>query len=125
MEERMVKFIAALRSSGVRISLAESADAFLAVDEMGIHNRENFRLSLRSTLVKDAEHLPIFEELFPLFFGGQEQPPMMNLEDDLSPEEADMLAKALRQFNQKLREMLEKLMRGEQLNQDELDIDEN
>lgn len=121
MEERMVKFISALRSAGVRISLAESADAFLAVDEMGVQNRENFRLSLRTTLVKDAEHLPIFEELFPLFFGGQENAPMMNLEQDLTPEEADMLAKALRQFTQKLREMLEKLMRGDQLSQEELD----
>jgi hypothetical protein len=121
MEERMVKFISALRSAGVRISLAESADAFLAVDEMGIQNRENFRLSLRSTLVKEAGHLPIFEELFPLFFGGQENAPMMNLEEDLTPEEADMLAEALRQFNQKLREMLGKLMRGDKLSQDELD----
>jgi uncharacterized protein with von Willebrand factor type A (vWA) domain len=46
---------------------------------------------------------------------------MMNLADDLTPEEADMLANALRQFNQKLREMLEKLMRGDKLSQDELD----
>ena len=121
MEERMVKFIAALRSAGVRISLAESADAFLAVDEMGVQNRDNFRLSLRSTLVKDAEHIPTFEEIFPLFFGGQENAPMMNLEDDLTPEEANMLAEALRQFNQKLREMLEKLMRGDKLSQEELD----
>jgi uncharacterized protein with von Willebrand factor type A (vWA) domain len=121
MEERMVKFIAAMRSAGVRISLAESADAFLAVDELGVQNRENFRLSLRSTLIKDADNLPVFEELFPLFFGGQENAPMMNLADDLTPEEADMLAQALRQFNQKLRDMLEKLMRGDKLSQDELD----
>ncbi len=121
MEDRMVKFIAALRTAGVRISLAESADAFLAVEELGIKNRENFRLSLRSTLIKDAGHLPIFEELFPLFFGGQENAPMMNLEDDLTPEEAEMLAKALRQFNQKLREMLEKLMQGDKFNQEDLD----
>jgi uncharacterized protein len=121
MEERMVKFIAAMRSAGVRISLAESADAFMAVDELGIQNRENFRLSLRSTLVKDADNLPIFEELFPLFFGEQQNAPMMNLTDDLTPEEADMLAQALRQFSQKLRDMLEKLMRGDKLSQDELD----
>ncbi len=121
MEERMVKFIAAMRSAGVRISLAESADAFMAVDELGIQNRENFRLSLRSTLVKDADNLPVFEELFPLFFGSQQNAPMMNLEDDLTPEEANMLARALRQFNQKLRDMLEKLMRGDRLTQDELD----
>jgi uncharacterized protein with von Willebrand factor type A (vWA) domain len=121
MEERIIKFISALRASGVRISLAESADAFNAVDYLGIKNREVFRLSLRTTLVKEADDIPVFEELFPLFFGNGDQPPMMNLSDDLTPEEASMLAQALRQFNENLRQMLEKLMKGEQLSQKELE----
>lgn len=121
MEERIVKFIAALRAAGVRISLAESADAFAAVDNMGVQNREQFRLSLQTTLVKEAEHLPIFEELFPLFFSGGEMPPLMDLSQDLTPEEADMLANALQQFNEQLRKMLEKLSRGEEFSQEELE----
>src|SRR5687767_3151894 len=99
MEERIIKFISALRAGGVRISLAESADAFRAVDNLGIKNRELFRLSLQSTLVKDASSLPVFGELFPIFFGSSDTPPMMNLSEDLSPDEAKMLAQALRQFN--------------------------
>ena len=67
MEDRIIKFIAALRAGGVRVSMAESADAFLAVENLGVADREAFRLSLRSTLVKDAESLPTFDELFPLF----------------------------------------------------------
>jgi uncharacterized protein with von Willebrand factor type A (vWA) domain len=121
MEERIVKFISALRAAGVRVSLAESADAFEAVNHMGVKNRETFRLCLRSTLVKEAGDIPVFEELFPLFFGEGETPPMANLSDDLTPEEAHMLAQALRQFNDQLRKMLEKLIKGEQLNQEELD----
>jgi len=121
MEERIVRFIMALRSSGVRISLAESADAFKAIEHLGIKNRDIFRLSLRTTLVKDADHIPIFEELFPLFFGDGNAPPLMNLSEDLTPEEANMLAEALRQFNEQLRRMLEKLLNGEQLSQQELD----
>jgi uncharacterized protein with von Willebrand factor type A (vWA) domain len=78
-------------------------------------------LSLRSTLVKDSDGIPIFEELFPLFFGNSENPPLMNLSDDLTPDEANMLAEALRQFSEKLRDMLERLMKGEQLSQEELD----
>ena len=35
MDSRIVHFIAALRASGVRISLAESQDAFYAVDRLG------------------------------------------------------------------------------------------
>lgn len=121
MEERIIKFVSALRASGVRISLAESADAFKAIDQLGIKDRENFRLSLRTTLVKDASSLPVFEELFPIFFGNGDTPPMMNLSEDLTPEEAKMLANALRQFNEQLRQMLEKLLKGEQLNQQELE----
>jgi uncharacterized protein with von Willebrand factor type A (vWA) domain len=121
MEDRILKFVSALRASGIRISLAESADAFDAVNHMGVKNRETFRLSLRTTLVKDANDIPVFEELFPLFFGEGDTPPMMNLSDDLTPEEAKMLAQALRQFNDQLRKMLEKLINGQQLSQEELD----
>lgn len=121
MEERIVKFISALRSSGVRVSLAESTDALNAVDELGVQNRESFRLSLRSTLVKDAAGLPIFDELFPLFFDTGQPPPMMDISKDMTPEEAEMLAEALKQFKDQLRKMLEKLTRGEQLNEQELE----
>jgi uncharacterized protein with von Willebrand factor type A (vWA) domain len=121
MEDRIVRFIAALRNGGVRVSLAESADAFRAVEHMGITDRELFKLSLRATLVKDASDLPTFDELFPLFFDGSDQPPLMNLSEDLTPEEAQMLAEALRQFSDQLRRMLERLLRGEQLSQEELD----
>jgi uncharacterized protein len=121
MEDRIVKFIAALRAGGVRISLAESTDAFAAVEQLGVRNREAFRISLRSTLVKEASDIPIFEELFPLFFETGEVPPLMDLSKDLSEEETDMLAEALKNFTEELRKMLEKLIRGEQLSEDELE----
>ena len=44
MDERIAKFIQALRGGGVRVSLAESADAFRAVEELGVIDREAFRL---------------------------------------------------------------------------------
>jgi len=121
MEERIIKFISALRTGGVRISLAESADALSAVDELGVQDRETFRISLLSTLVKDSASIPVFEELFPLFFDSNQPPPLMDLSQDLTPEEAQMLAEALRRFNDQLRGMLDRLMRGEQLTQEELD----
>jgi len=121
MEERIVKFIAALRAAGVRVSLAESADALHAVDELGIKNREGFKLGLQATLVKEQSSLPIFEELFPLFFGISDVPPLMDLSKDLTEEEAEMLSKALRKFNEQLRQMLERLVNGEQLSPEELE----
>ncbi|MEM7536207.1 MAG: VWA domain-containing protein [Chloroflexota bacterium] len=120
MEQRIVQFITALRAGGVRISMAESADAFLAVENLGIQDRDTFRMSLRSTLVKDAGSIPTFEELFPLFFDSADAPPMIDITEDMTPEEAQMLAQALRMFNEQLREMMEKLLRGEQLSEEEL-----
>ena len=122
MDERMIRFISALRAGGVRISLAESADAFQAVDMLGIGEREAFRLSLRATLVKDAASLPTFDELFPLFFDSADaQQPMFDMTEEMTPEEAQRLAQLLRQFGEQLRKLMEKLLRGEQLSQQELD----
>ncbi len=122
MESRILQLIAALRASGVRVSLAESAEAFSAVDLMGIQDREDFRLSLRATLIKDLRDLPVFDKLFPLFFGTG-QPPMMggNPTDDMTPEEAQMWAEAMRQFAENLRQRMERLMNGEQLSREDLE----
>jgi hypothetical protein len=122
MESRILQLISALRASGVRVSLAESAEAFSAVDLMGIQDREHFRLSLRSTLIKDVRDLPTFDKLFPLFFGTG-QPPLMggNLSDQLSPEEAQMLAEALKQIAASLRQHLDRLINGEPLTRRELE----
>jgi uncharacterized protein with von Willebrand factor type A (vWA) domain len=121
MEERILKFITTLRAAGVRISLAESADAYKAIEGLGIKDRQTFRLGLRATLIKENRHLRIFDELFPIFFGSGEMPPMLNPSDDLSGAEADMLAEALRAFDKRLRDMLERLSKGEMLSKEELD----
>ena len=122
MESRILQLISALRASGVRVSLAESAEAFSAVDLMGIQDREHFRMSLRATLIKDVRDLPVFDKLFPLFFGSG-QPPIMggNPMEDMTPEEAQMLANALRQMTENLRQRVERLMSGEQLSRSELE----
>jgi uncharacterized protein with von Willebrand factor type A (vWA) domain len=122
MESRILQLIAALRASGARVSLAESAEAFSAVDLMGVQDRESFRLSLRATLVKDQRDLPVFDKLFPLFFGSGQPPPMGgNPSDDLTPEELRQLAEALRQLADSLRQRVERLMNGESLSKSELE----
>jgi len=121
MEERIVRFITALRSSGLRISLSESTDAFKAIEEMGVKTREIFRLSLQTTLVKEAENLPTFDELFSIFFGNSDVPTFMSAADDITPEEAQQFAKGIEQLNDQLRRMLERLLKGEMLSQQELE----
>lgn len=121
MDRRIAQFISALRANGVRISLAESSDAFRAVENLGVQDRESFRTSLRATLVKEQRDIAIFEKLFPMFFQSSDPPPMQNAAGQLTAEEAQMLAEALRLFNQELREMMEKLLNGQPLSQEELD----
>jgi uncharacterized protein len=120
MEERVLKFILALRSRGVRISLAESADAFRSIEELGVKDRELFRICLRSTLIKDQSSISTFEELFPLFFGTAQEPPLLDPWQDLTDQEADWLAKALERLAQELRASLERLLHGDPLSESEL-----
>ncbi|PKN91421.1 MAG: hypothetical protein CVU44_19990 [Chloroflexi bacterium HGW-Chloroflexi-6] len=118
----MLQLTSALRASGVRISLAESVESFSAVDLLGIQDRQQFRLSLRATLIKDVRDIPTFEKLFPLFFGSG-QPPTMggNLADHLTPEEAEMLLQALREYTESLRNRMRRLMDGQPLSREELE----
>jgi uncharacterized protein with von Willebrand factor type A (vWA) domain len=120
MDQRIAQFIAALRNSGVRVSLAESEDAFKAIEKMGVQDKDTFRVSLRSTLVKEAKDLETFEKLFPMFFQPGQPPPMMDATKGMTPQEAQMLAMALRQFSEQLRKTLEKLLNGQPMSQDEL-----
>ena len=122
MESRILQLITALRASGVRISLAESTEAFTAVDLMGIQEREDFRLSLRATLIKEARDLPAFDHLFPLFFGS-DQPPSMggNLTEAMTPDEAWQFAQAIRGISEQLRQQIDRLMNGDPLSREELE----
>lgn len=120
MDKRIVQFVAALRAAGVRVSLAESADAFLAVENLGISDRETFKIALRSTLVKESKDLPEFDRLFPLFFQSNDAPPMLNAAQDLTPEEAQKIAEALKKYTEHLRKMLEKMLNGQPLSNQEM-----
>ncbi|HTY56916.1 MAG TPA: VWA domain-containing protein [Candidatus Binataceae bacterium] len=70
MEEKLVEFANLLRQNGVRVSLAETLDALGASELTGLNERETFRAALRATMVKRASELPMFEELFDLYFSG-------------------------------------------------------
>ena len=113
MDQRIVEFIAALRAAGVRVSIAESQDAFEAAQYMGINIRQDFHDSLRTTLVKEHQDHPIFDQLFPLYFGNDE-PPLMNLDEELSPEERQLLQQALRALLEQLRQQSQEGQQSQQ-----------
>ncbi|RMG98588.1 MAG: VWA domain-containing protein [Chloroflexi bacterium] len=120
MDNRIVEFIRGLRAAGVRVSLAESVDAMNAVGTLGITDKEIFRASLRTTLVKESEDFPIFDELFPLYFGSG-GPALQNALEDLSPEDQQMLEAALQALSGRLQKLLDWLTSGQGPTKEELE----
>jgi len=99
MDRRITEFIAALRAAGVRISLAETADAMRAVEQAGITNRDHFRLALQTSLIKDAKDFGAYQELFPLYFGREAPPPLQPAGGgQLSDEQREQLLRQLQQM---------------------------
>jgi uncharacterized protein with von Willebrand factor type A (vWA) domain len=70
MQRKIVDFTNLLRKSGVRVSTAETIDAFQALDEMSLDDRELFKDALRTTMVKRSDDLSTYDRLFDLFWSG-------------------------------------------------------
>ncbi len=123
MNQRMVEFIRALRAAGVRISIAESQDALKGALEIGIGNAAFFKAALKSALVKEHRDADKFDYFFPLFFSAN-QPNLEDINDLLTEEQRALLEAAMQALAgdmDALRALLQRLMDGEPLTQEELD----
>jgi hypothetical protein len=70
VQKRVLEFANLLRKSGVRVSTAESIDAFIALDELPLEDREVFKDALRATMVKRSLDVPTYDRLFDLYWSG-------------------------------------------------------
>ncbi len=70
MQQKIIAFANLLRKSGMRVSVAESLDAFVALDELSIGDREIFKDALRCTMVKRSDDIPTFNELFDRYWSA-------------------------------------------------------
>jgi hypothetical protein len=120
MDDRIVQFIAGLRAAGVRISLAESQDAFRATEFMGVLQRDAFRSALRATLIKERRDEPLFEKLFPLYFGSG-GPPLIPPDQMLTPDQQKMLEAAMRALAGDLNRLLQMLASGQGPSREEME----
>ncbi|HWI29423.1 MAG TPA: VWA domain-containing protein [Stellaceae bacterium] len=68
MEAPLLRFMQALRDSGVRLSVAESIDAFRTVAVTGFADREALKDALALVLAKTQPEKALFAECFDLFF---------------------------------------------------------
>jgi uncharacterized protein with von Willebrand factor type A (vWA) domain len=70
MQRKVVEFTNLLRKSGIRVSVAEGIDAFHALEELSISDREVFKDALRASMVKRGDEIATFDELFDLYWSG-------------------------------------------------------
>jgi len=70
VQKRILDFTNILRRAGVRVSTAETLDAFQALEVLPIDDRAVFRDALGATMVKRAADVSTFNELFELFWSG-------------------------------------------------------
>ena len=70
MQARVVEFANLLRKSGVRVSVAEAIDAFEALDELSLGDREVFKDALRTSMIKRGDEIATYDQLFDLFWSG-------------------------------------------------------
>jgi uncharacterized protein with von Willebrand factor type A (vWA) domain len=113
MQEKLVEFANLLRQNGVRVSLAETLDAISASDVTGLAERDLFRAALRATMIKRATEIPVFEELFDVYFSG-----LGEIIKGASKAVQDALAMSDMDFQQFLDEMEEMLKKhGDELSE--------
>ncbi|MDG2049468.1 MAG: VWA domain-containing protein [Myxococcota bacterium] len=70
MQRKVIEFTNLLRKSGLRVSVAEGIDSFLALEELSIEDRDIFKDALRSSMVKRGDEIATFDELFDLYWSG-------------------------------------------------------
>ena len=61
-------FIGELRLAGIPVSMSEHVDAARAVEVIDLGDRNMLRNTLAATLVKDGDHLPVFNSAFEVYF---------------------------------------------------------
>jgi uncharacterized protein len=68
MKRPILRFLQAARSVGMRVSVAESIDAFHALDSIGYEDRSALKDTLGLVLAKTHDEKQLFDECFELYF---------------------------------------------------------
>ncbi|MFN2427608.1 MAG: hypothetical protein ABR587_14295, partial [Candidatus Binatia bacterium] len=114
MEDRIVEFAGLLRRSGIRVSTAETLDALRAVGTTGLGQRGTFKIALRAAMVKRSSDVPVYDELFDVFFSG--------VGDVVRATSAAAAQQGQQMSKEEMRDLLEKL--AELLKNANLDVSE-
>jgi uncharacterized protein with von Willebrand factor type A (vWA) domain len=110
MKDAILDFIEGLKLRGVRVSLSEAMDALRGITEVGLSEKSIFKSTLRSTLVKDNRDIPVFEELFDIYFS-----PHLVIETALEAESAKIkqISSFISEFKDTFSEEFVGMMQGD------------
>ncbi len=86
MFNRLGDFIGELRAAGIPVSMSEHVDAARALGVIDLGDRELLRATLAATLVKDGDHLPVFNAAFDVFFSVRS---LASIEEELDETSTD------------------------------------
>jgi uncharacterized protein with von Willebrand factor type A (vWA) domain len=82
-------FIGELRAAGIPVSMSEHVDAARAVGVINLGDRSLLRATLAATLVKDGDHLPVFNTAFDVYFSIRSWESAETLLGDLDVEKGE------------------------------------
>ena len=80
-------FIGELRTAGIPISMSEHVDTAQAVEVIDLGDRSLVKNSLAATLVKDSDHLPVFNTAFEVFFSTRTWDSAAEMMEDVDTDE--------------------------------------
>jgi hypothetical protein len=100
MEARILEFARVLRQNGLRVSPAETLDAFAVLGTIGLGERAAVKAALRATMVKRGLDIALFDELFDIYFSGigEAVKAASTAVGDMSPAELQRLLEQLREL---------------------------
>ncbi len=105
MDQKLIEFSNLMRGNGVRVSTAELLDAVSAAGVTGLADRESFRAALRATMVKRPGDLPVFEQLFDIYFSGLGE--IIKQADEALRGAMAMSEREFQEFLERMRKLLE------------------
>ncbi|HEY5010626.1 MAG TPA: VWA domain-containing protein, partial [Acidimicrobiales bacterium] len=82
-------FIGELRTAGIPVSMSEHVDTAHAVEVIDLGNRSLVKTVLAATLVKDSDHLPVFNTAFEVFFATRTWENAADLLEDQAGDELE------------------------------------
>src|SRR5439155_1635276 len=86
MLPRILDFTHALRDAGVPVAISEDLDALRALAHVPMEDKEAFRASLATTMIKSEAHRPAFDTLFDLYFSAGRGPKALEERDEADGE---------------------------------------